>query len=47
MTAAAINARVRISMMMKIRASEEIPAITRSHFAPSEMSLNTAPVPAR
>ena len=47
MTAAATSARVRISMMMKMRHSEEIPAITRSHLAPSEMSLKTAPVPAR
>ena len=39
MTAAATTARVIISMMMKIRQSEAIPAISRSQFEPSCMSL--------
>ena len=47
MTAAATKARVMISMMMKMRQSEEMPAITRSHLAPSAKSLKTAPVPER
>ncbi|AUS49499.1 Uncharacterised protein [Mycobacterium tuberculosis] len=47
MTAAAIKARVMISMMIKMRQRDEIAAIRRSHWAPSEMSWKTAAVPAR
>src|SRR6476620_7047396 len=39
MTAEAITARVSTSMMMKIKQSEAIPAIRRSQFEPSCMSL--------
>ena len=39
MTAAATTARVINSMMMKIRHSEAIPAISRSKFEPCCMSL--------
>ena len=47
MTAEAITARVSNSMMMKIRQSEDIPAISRSQFEPSCMSLYVDAVPAR
>jgi len=46
-TAAATTARVSNSMMMKIRHSEAIPAISRSKFEPSDMSLYVDAVPAR
>ncbi len=39
MTAEAITARVSNSMMMKIKQSEAIPAISRSQLEPSAMSL--------
>ena len=39
MTAEAITALVNNSMMMKIKQSEAIPAIRRSQFEPSCMSL--------
>jgi len=47
MTRAAIRLRVMISMMMKIRHSDPIPAIHRSYFEPSIQSLKVAAVPAR
>ncbi|CDO09044.1 hypothetical protein BN977_03864 [Mycolicibacterium cosmeticum] len=46
-TAAATTARVMISMMMKIRHSEAMPAIIRSYLDASAMSLKVAAVPAR
>ena len=47
MTAAAITARVINNMMMKIKQSEAIPAISRSKFEPCCMSLYVDAVPAR
>ena len=46
-TAAATTLRVINNMMMKIKAIEAIPAMIKSQFAPSCMSLKVAAVPPR